>query len=110
MLLGNAKPAWASVTALLALGVFGATAGAVRYYDEIRLDHALIAVPIALVLAVASLFLSRRARIEHQRTLGRLGNRGLILLSRLLGTVAMLISVTAALSLAVFAVLLLVLD
>ncbi|MGH2994867.1 MAG: hypothetical protein ACRDON_04355 [Gaiellaceae bacterium] len=110
MLVGNAKPAWASVTALLALGVFGATAGAVRYYDEIRLDHALVAVPLALVLALASLFLSRRARIEHKRTLGRVGSSGLIALSRFLGTVATLISVTAALSLAVFAVLLLVLD
>jgi hypothetical protein len=104
------KAGWAFVTALLALGAFAAAGGAARYYDEIRLEDAVVAVPVGLVLALLSLYLGRRARLEHERTLGRVGHRGLIAVARLTGALAALIAVTAALSLAVFAVLLLVLD
>ncbi len=108
--MGNRKAVWGLVTALLALTVFGAAVGAARYYDEIRLVDALVAVPLALVLALASVLLGRRARAEHQRTLGRSGSRGFIAFARFLGTVALLLAVTAALALAVFAVLVLVLE
>jgi hypothetical protein len=104
------KAVWAFLTALLSLAAFGAAAAAARYYDEIRLVDAVIAVPVALVLALTSLFLSRRARREHVRTLGRVGSRGFIAVARLLGTFALLVALTAALSLAVFAVLVLALD
>jgi hypothetical protein len=106
----NTKAVWALLTALLAFGAFGAAAWAARYYNEIRLQDALVAVPVALVFALASVLLGRRARVEHQRTLGRSGSRGLIALARLLGTVALLVALTAGLALAVFAVLVLVLD
>lgn len=104
------KAGWAFVTALASLGVFGAAAGAARHYDEIRVVDAVVAVPVALLLALLSVLLSRRARAEHRRTLGRVGSGGFLTLTRLLGTLALLLSVTAALSLAVFAVLVVVLD
>ena len=106
----NAKAVWAFVTALLGLGVFGGAAVAARHYDEIRLVDAVVAVPLALVLARVSVVLGRRARQQHQRTLGRSGSRGFIALARFLGTLALLLAITAALALAVFAVLVLVLE
>lgn len=106
----NAKAVWAFVTALLALGIFGGAVVAARHYDEIRLVDAVVAVPLALVLALVSVVLGRRAREQHQRTLGRSGSRGFIALARFLGTLALLLAITAALALAVFAVLVLVLE
>ena len=106
----NTKAVWALVTGLLALGVFVAAAGAARYHDEIRLVDAVVAVPVALLLGLVSVVLGRRARVEHDRTLGRSGSRGFVWLARFAGAVALLLAVTAALALAVFAVLVLVLE
>jgi hypothetical protein len=106
----NWKAVWALVTALLSLAAFAGAAAAARYQDEIRLVDALVAVPVGLVLALVSVFLARRARVEHQRTLGRSGNRGVIAFARFLGTVALLLAITAALALGVFAVLVLAYD
>lgn len=106
----NTKAVWAFLTALLAFGVFGGATVAANHFNEIRLQDAVVAVPLAFAFALASVLLGRRARIEHQRTLGRSGRRGFIALARFLGTLALLVSSTAALALAVFAVLVLVLD
>ena len=106
----NTKAILALITALLALAVFGGAVYAARYYGEIRLMDALIAVPVAFALALASVILGRRARTEHRRTLGRSGSRWFVTLSRLLGMFAFLLALTAALALAVFAVLVLVLE
>ena len=106
----NRKAVGAFVTALLALGVFAAAIAYARYQDEIRLEDALVAVPVALLLALASVLLARRARVEHARTLGRSGSRGFIAVGRVLGTFALLLALTAALALAVFAVLVLAYD
>lgn len=106
----NTKAVWALLTALLAFGAVGGAAAAANHFNEIRLQDAFVAVPVALVLALASVLLGRRARTEHQRTLGRSGSRGFLALARFLGTVALLVSLTASLALAVFAVLVLVLD
>jgi nitrogen fixation/metabolism regulation signal transduction histidine kinase len=106
----NTKAVWALVTGLLGLGVFVAAAGAARYQDEIRLVDAVVAVPVALVLGLVSVVLGRRAKVEHVRTLGRSGSRGFVWLARFLGAVALILAITAALALAVFAVLVLVLE
>jgi hypothetical protein len=106
----NTKAVWALVTGLLGLGVFVAAAGAARYQDEIRLVDAVVAVPVALALGVVSVVLGRRAKLEHVRTLGRSGSRGFVWLARFLGAVALILAVTAALALAVFAVLVLALE
>ena len=106
----NTKAVWAFLLALLSLAALGGTIVTTRHYGEIRLSDALVAVPIALVLAVASVVVGRRAKGEHVRTLGRRGRRGFIGLARFLGTFALVLAVTAALALAVFAVLVLVLE
>jgi hypothetical protein len=106
----NTKALWAFVTGLLGLGVFLAAAAAARYQDEIRLVDAVVAVPVALVLGLVSVVLGRRAKVEHVRTLGRSGSRGFVWLARFLGAVALVLAITAALALAVFAVLVLALE
>lgn len=108
--MGNPKAAWAFVTALLALGVLLGAAAAARLLSQVGLVEAVPAVPLGLLLALASLSLGRRARFEHQRTLGRAGGAGLAAAARGLGTIALIVAVTAALALAVFAVLTLALD
>jgi hypothetical protein len=105
----NVRAIWAFLLAMLSLGVFSGAAAVEYGEQEIRLDHALVAVPLALALALASVVLGRRARVEHRRTLGRSGSRGFLALGRFLGTLALLVALTAALALAVFAVLLLAL-
>jgi nitrogen fixation/metabolism regulation signal transduction histidine kinase len=106
----NTKALWAFVTGLLGLGVFLAAAAAARYQDEIRLVDAVVAVPVALVLGLVSVVMGRRAKVEHVRTLGRSGSRGFVWLARFLGAVALVLAITAALALAVFAVLVLALE
>ena len=108
--MSNPKAVWAFVLALLALGVLLGAAAAARLVSEVGLKEGAPAVPLALVLSLISLSLARRARFEHQRTLGRVGGTGLATAARVLGTVALIVAVTASLALAVFAVLTLVLD
>jgi hypothetical protein len=106
----NTKAVLAFSAALLAFAALGGAVYAARHYGEVRLMDALIAVPVSFVLALASVILGRRAREEHRRTLGRSGSRGFLAVTRVLGTVAFLLALTAALALAVFAVLVLVLE
>jgi hypothetical protein len=106
----NTKAVWALVTALATFAVFGGAVFAARHYNEVRLTDAVIAVVLALAFSVAAVVFGRRARIEYQRTLGRSGSRAFVSLVRLLATVAFLLALTAALALAVFAVLVLVFE
>jgi nitrogen fixation/metabolism regulation signal transduction histidine kinase len=106
----NTKAVWAVLAALGSLAALGALVYLARRYDELRVIDAVIAVPIAFVLGLAAVILNRRARGEHQRTLGRSGSRLFLGIARLLGTIAFLLAVTAALALAVFAVLVLVFE
>lgn len=104
------KAVWALVTALLALAALGGAVVAARYYNEVRLMDAVIAVPLAFGFSLAGVILARRARAEHQRTLGRSGSRLFVGLVRFLAAVAFVLALTAALALAVFAVLVLVFE
>ena len=108
--MANARAVWAFLVALLALGVLVGAAAAAQLSEQVGLAEGAPAVAVGLVLAVVSLSLARRARFEHQRTLGRVGGAGLATAARVLGLVALIVAVTAALALAVFAVLTLVLD
>lgn len=108
--MSNTKAVWAFLLALLALGVLVGAAAAARLMSQVGFLEAVPAVPLALVLALASVSLARRARFDHQRTLGRTGGARLAVVARGLGTLALIVAVTAALALAVFAVLTLVLD
>jgi hypothetical protein len=108
--MGNSRAVWAFVLALLALGVLVGAAAAAKFMDQVGLAEAAPAVPLGLILSLVSLSLARRARFEHQRTLGRVGGAGLAATARVLGMVALIVALTACLALAVFAVLTLALD
>jgi hypothetical protein len=108
--MGNPKAAWALITALLALGVLLGAAAAARLMGQVGLIEAVPAVPLALVLALVSVSLARRMRFDQQRALGRMPGAGLAAAARGLGTLALIVALTAALALAVFAVLSLALD
>ena len=101
----NPKAVWAFLAALAALGVLAAGLLAAHFSGAVGLYEAIPAVPIGLVLAFVALRLARRARFEHQRSLGRAGGGGLATAARILGGLAFLLAITAALALGVFAVL-----
>jgi hypothetical protein len=106
----NTKAVWSLVTAVLALAALGGAVFAARYYNEVRLVDTLIAVPLAFGFGLASVILSRRARAEHQRTLGRSGSPLFLGAVRFVAAVAFILALTAALALGVFAVLVLVFE
>jgi hypothetical protein len=108
--MGNSKAAWALITALLALAVLVGAAAAARLMSEVGLIEAVPAVPLALTLALVSVLLARRVRFDQQRALARMPGAGLAAVARGLGTLALIVALTAALALAVFAVLSLALD
>ncbi len=101
----NPKAVWAFVTALAALAVLLGGLAAAHYSGDVGLYEAIPAIPIGLVLAFVSVRLARRARLEHDRSLGRSGGRGLAAAARILGGFALLLSITGLLALGVFAVL-----
>jgi hypothetical protein len=103
--MANSKAAWALITALLALAVLVGAAAAARLMSQVGLIEAVPAVPLALVLALVSVSLARRVRFDQQRALARVPGAGLAAVARGLGTLALIVALTAALSLAVFAVL-----
>jgi hypothetical protein len=107
----NPQAFWAFVAALLSLGALAGAAIAARIAsDVVGLTEALPAVPVALLLGIAAVSLGRRARHRHERSLGRAGHPAAIALVRGLAMIALIVAVTAALALAVFAVLTLALD
>ena len=108
--MGNSKAAWALITALLALAALVGAAAAARLMSQVGLIEAIPAVPLALVLALVSVSLARRVRFDQQRALARMPGAGLAAVARGLGTLALIVALTAALALAVFAVLSLALN
>ena len=101
---------WALITALLALGVLVGAAVAAKVTSRVGLAEGAPAVPVALALSLLSLWLVRRNRVESHRTLVRTGGGAVAVAARGLAVVALIVAVTAALALAVFAVLSLALD
>jgi hypothetical protein len=101
----NAAAVLSFLLALLALGVFVAAGWYAEHEPDVTYLQASLAVPLAFVLALASLALSNRARARYDATLGRAGGAGLARFSRFLGVLALLFTLTACLSLLVFWVL-----
>jgi hypothetical protein len=106
----NPHAGWAFLFALLAVGALAGGAAAAQLSERVGLPEAVAAVPVGILLALFSLSFARRARYEYQRTVGRAGGRALAAIARFLGSLALLVGITAALALGVFAVLALVLD
>ena len=101
----NPKALWAFVLALAALGVLAGGLAAAHYSGAVGLYQAIPAIPIGLLLAFMSVRLARRARLEYDRSLGRIGGRALAAAARILGGFALLLAITGLLALGVFAVL-----
>ena len=107
----NPQAFWAFVTALLSLAALAGAAVAARIAsDFVGLREALPAVPVAFILALVAGWLARKARFVHTRSLGRAGHPVFVALARALAAIALIVAVTAALALVVFAVLTLALD
>jgi hypothetical protein len=101
----NPKAVWAFLLALAALAVLGGTLAAAHYSSYVDLYRGIAAVPIGFLLAFFSIRTARAARLEYDRSLGRSGGRGLATVARILGGFALLLAITGALALGVFAVL-----
>lgn len=106
----NPKAVLSVLLGLLALGELGAVALLDRIRSDVSLREVGGGVGIGLFLALVSLSFARRARFDYQRTLGRIGGSAVGATGRLLGTAALLVSLTAASAFGVYAVLTLVLD
>jgi hypothetical protein len=104
------KAGWPFVTALAALGLLVGAALAARLTSRVGLAEGAPAVPIALGLSLLSLWLARRSRVQSRRTIVQSGGTGMAVAARGLALIALIVAVTAALALAVFAVLSLALD
>jgi hypothetical protein len=103
----NRHAVLALFVALLAIGLLAGAGALAEIRPEVGYLEAAAALPATVLLALFSLFLASRARTLHQRTLGRVGGERLARFSRGLGILALLLAATAALALAVFAVLVL---
>ena len=90
--------------ALLALAAIPVAAAVTESRADLRLVHAGVAVPIAAVLAIVAIRLARRARLRHERTLGRAGGARVAQVGRILGWLALYVALIASISLAVYAV------
>ncbi|MBD0291573.1 MAG: hypothetical protein ICV74_09985 [Thermoleophilia bacterium] len=101
----NAPAVLALLVALLALALLGAAAWAARTLVDVSWLEAALAAPAAGLLSLLALSLAGRAERRRQRTLGRAGGIALAQAGRLLGWLALLITISAALALAVFGIL-----
>ncbi len=104
----NPKAAVSLFFALLALAFLAAGAALPQVRSEIGALEALVVVPAAVISALIGIALSRRARFEFQRTLGRAGGNRLAAAARVLAVIALLVSLTAVLAVGVYGVLVLV--
>jgi hypothetical protein len=101
----NTPAVSSSVVGLLALGVLAAAAYVARTRTDVSWLEASVAIPAAGFLALLSLSLASRGRALYERSLGRAGGGKVARIGRGLGLLALLLTLTAALALAVFGVL-----
>ena len=100
----NPRAVFAFVLAVLAVAALAAGAAAAYFLEEVELEG-FAAVPVALVLSLLALSLSRRARRVYERTLGRAGGHGLARVAQAVALLALIAAVTAGLAFGVFALL-----
>jgi hypothetical protein len=103
----NSKALVALLLALWAVALI--VAGGVRTNSETAIDLLVIAsVPASFVVALIALSIARRARFDYQKTLGHRGGRGIAWLAKAIGVLALMLSFTGGLAVAVFSILKLV--
>jgi hypothetical protein len=91
--------------ALVGLAIPPAAFAAARQLERVTLVQATAATCASAVLGIAAILLSRRARRNMERTLGRVGGEGSARVGRLLGLASFCIGLTAALALGFYGLL-----
>jgi len=101
----NSRPntrAWLAVgVGVLSVLTVPAAVAATRYRDVELLEAGWAAIP-GFLLGVVALLLARSARRRTERTIGRVGGRGVTRAGRLLGALGIYIALAAALSVGVY--------
>ena len=90
------------------MALLPAAIAATRWSRQYELLHAAVAIPVALLLGALAVRLARRARSRLGPTLGRPKGARTTRLGRLLGTAGLLLALTAAGSVGIYALLSLV--
>jgi hypothetical protein len=90
---------------LVAVATLPAAVALAELPERIDLLQAGFAVPVAGVLALVTLVLSRGGRLRFERTLGRVGGRRTAWLGKALGLLALAMTASGAVALATYAVL-----
>jgi len=98
------------VAGLLSLASLPAAIAATRWSREYDLLHAAVAIPVAALLGALAVVLARRARSRLAPTLGHPKGTRTARLGWLLGIAGLLLALTAAGSVGIYAVLSLVAD
>jgi hypothetical protein len=101
----NARAVGAVFVGLLALAVLAFGVAAAVVLDRISLVEAVPALPVCALLGIVALGLGGQARGAYQRSLGRLGGAAIASFGRFLGGLALLLDLTAALAVGVYALL-----
>ena len=70
--------------------------------DRFELYDAWVAIPVALVLGMAALLLSRRGRERLRRTIGRVGGEGAARAGRVLGRIAIGMALSGLIAILVY--------
>jgi hypothetical protein len=91
------------VLGLLAVAAIPVGAAITGWRTDLRLVHAGFAVPVAAVLAIAAIVVSRRARRRIERTLGRSGGAATARAGQILGWLAFYVALICAIALGVYA-------
>jgi len=108
---GPPRPASARVSVLLgvlSVALLPAAVVVTRWSERYELLHAAVAIPLAALLGAAAVTLARRARSRLAPTLGHPAGTRTARLGRLLGVAGVMLALTAAGSVGVYAVLSLV--
>lgn len=103
--LPNGSARGAVALGLLSVLTVPAAIAATRWSTRYELLHATFAIPAAIVVGLFAVVLSRRAAARVQRTLGRAGGVRAAKIGRRLGVAGILVAVTAAGAVAVYALL-----
>ena len=90
---------------LLAVATIPAAVVAAEFYDVRTLLESSVSIAPAVVLGILAIVLGRRGRRQVERTLGRARGAKLAATGRILGYLALYLSVTAGISVATYYVL-----
>ncbi|MBA3246405.1 MAG: hypothetical protein H0T61_14705 [Actinobacteria bacterium] len=98
--------AWlAVVVGLLSLAALPAAIVATRFSEAYELIDSAAAIPAAILLGILAILLARRARARGQRTLAGVRGSSTARFGRFLGVAGLLLGITGAMAIGVFAIL-----